>query len=324
LLKYDTIWAKAGYEVAFGQLIYQVKEERKPSTLPIRVIHGKLNTGVKGEYFEVLFSNLNGGLVSYRYAGREMIEAIPMPNFWRAPIDNDCGNLMPQRYAQWKIASMYLTHKSMEGFNQPLPVIVENDNSLSITFVYFMPTTPKAECELTYTIYGDGTIQTLLSYDPVKDLGDMPEFGVMMKMDADYDRLEWYGYGPEETYADRMQGAKLGIYRNCVSDNMAKYLVPQECGNKSGVRYAKVMDVKGRGLLFTGENLNFSALAYTPHEIENARHGYELPKAHYTVVRVAKGQMGVAGDDSWGAKTQEEFLLDISEKMTFEFSFKGI
>lgn len=324
LLKGDMIWAKAGHEVAFGQMVYQVKKEQKPTTLPIRVIHGKLNTGVKGENFDVLFSNLNGGLVSYRYAGREMIEAIPMPNFWRAPLDNDCGNLMPQRYAQWKIASMYLTHKSVEGFNQPLPVIVENHHSLSITYRYFMPTTPAAECELTYTVFGDGTIKTILSYDPIKELGDMPEFGVMMKLNADYDRLEWYGYGPQETYADRMQGAKLGIYRNRVSDNIAKYLVPQECGNKSGVRYAKVMDVKGRGLLFTGENLNFSALPYTPHEMENARHEYELPRVHYTVVRVAKGQMGIAGDDSWGAKTHEEFLLDVSKKMTFEFSFKGI
>ena len=323
-LKQDTMWAKAGHEIAFGQTVYQVKEEKKPIELPIKVIHGKLNTGVKGENFDILFSNLNGGLVSYRYAGREMMEAIPMPNFWRAPIDNDCGNLMPQRYAQWKIASMYLTHKSAEGFNQPLPVIEEKENSLSITYKYFMPTTPAAECELTYTVYGDGTVRTMLSYDPVKELGDMPEFGVMMKLDADFDHLEWYGYGPQETYADRMQGAKLGIYRNLVNDNMAQYLVPQECGNKSGVRYAKVMDAKGRGLLFTGENLNFSALPYTPHEMENARHGYELPKVHYTVVRVAKGQMGVGGDDSWGAKTHEEFLLDVSRKMTFEFSFKGI
>lgn len=323
-LKEDTLWAKAGHEIAFGQTVYQVKEEKKQSTLPMKVIHGKLNFGVKGENFDILFSYLNGGLVSYRYAGREMIEAIPMPNFWRAPTDNDCGNLMPQRYAQWKIASMYITHKAAEGVHQQAPVIVENEHSVSITFHYYMPTTPATDCELTYTIYGDGTVKTSLVYDPVKELGDMPEFGVMMKLDADYDRLEWYGYGPAETYADRLQGAKLGIYRNCVGDNMAQYLVPQECGNKSGVRYAKVMDVKGRGLLFTGENLNFSALAYTPHEMEHAKHGYELPKVHYTVVRVAKDQMGVAGDDSWGAKTHEEFLLDTSRKMTFEFSFKGI
>ena len=253
-----------------------------------------------------------------------MIEAIPMPNFWRAPIDNDCGNLMPQRYAQWKIASMYLTHKSWDDFDAKTPVIKEEENQVSITYTYYLPTSPRSECELTYTVFGDGTIETRLSYDPVKGLCDMPEFGVMFKLNADYDNVEWYGLGPQETYADRTQGAKLGIYKNKVKDNMAKYLVPQECGNKTGVRYAKVTDYKGRGMLFEGDGMNFSALPYTPHEMENAHHPYELPPVHYTVVRVAKAQMGVGGDDSWGAKTHEEFLIPVTKKLEFSFRIKGI
>ena len=109
---------------------------------------------------------------------------------------------------------------------------------------------------------------------------------------------------------------------------MAKYLVPQECGNKEEVRYAEVTDRKGRGMRFfmTAENgpMSFSALPYTPHELENAMHPYELPKVHYTVVRAAKGQMGIAGDDSWGALTHPEYLLDVSKKMVFGFCFCGI
>ena len=75
---------------------------------------------------------------------------------------------------------------------------------------------------------------------------------------------------------------------------------------------------------FTGDGMEFSALPYTPHEVENAMHPYELPEVHYTVVGVSKQQMGVGGDDSWGAKTHPEYLLDTSEKMTFTFTFKGI
>ena len=82
----------------------------------VRSLH---DFGVKGENFDVLFSYLNGGLVSYRYGGVEMIEMIPKPNFWRAPTDNDCGNLMPMRYAQWKIASLYLSHKYPTGGHYP-------------------------------------------------------------------------------------------------------------------------------------------------------------------------------------------------------------
>ena len=130
--------------------------------------------------------------------------------------------------------------------------------------------------------------------------------------------------GPEETYSDRCHGAKLGIYRNKVTDNMAKYLMPQECGNKVGVRYAKVTDEQGNGLLFEGNEMEFSALPYTPHELENAMHDFELPNIHHTVVRAAKAQMGVGGDDSWGSSVHPEYLLDVSSKMKFEFSLKGI
>ena len=327
-LKEDTVWAKRGHEVAFGQGVYKVEAPAK-AVKPARfeVIRSGHDFGVRGENFDVLFSYLNGGLASYRYGGVEMIQMIPRPNFWRAPVDNDNGSLMQMRCGQWKLASMYLSHKYPTGGHYPgmhIPEIEVLDDSAKITFTYAMPTTPATECKLSYQVYGDGSIRTTLIYDPVEGLGDMPEFGVMFKFDADYDNVTWYGMGPEETYVDRCEGAKLGIYRNKVEDNMAKYMVPQECGNKVGVRWASVTDRKGRGMLFTGDAMEFSALPYTPHEMENAMHPFELPQVHYTVVRVSKQQMGIAGDDSWGARTQEEYLLDTSKPMEFSFVFKGI
>ena len=332
LLKKKTLWAEAGHEVAFGQYVYQVEETEKLSECGVELVKSLHNIGVRGENFQVMFSVLNGGMVSYKYAGREMIEAIPKPNFWRAPTDNDCGNLMPMRYAQWKIASMYATHKdfrSKERYapsNAPETTVYEN--SVEVAFKYLMPTTPVSECRLAYEVFGDGRVKTTLTYDPVKELGDMPEFGVLFKFNADYDHVKWYGLGPAETYADRKHGAKLGIYENSVSDNMARYLVPQECGNKEGVRWASITDRKGRGMLFEMDKNNgpmmFSALPYTPHEMENAMHPYELPEVHYTVVRAAKGQMGVGGDDSWGAHTHPEYLLNTDGKMEFSFVFKGL
>ena len=330
-LKEDRIWAKAGHEVAFGQYVYEVEEEKRPCTKEIEVIRSTHNIGIRGEHFEVLFSGLNGGLASYKYAGKEMIESIPKPNFWRAPTDNDNGNHMPARYAQWKIASLYATHKDYRENTYASilkPELEVNGNTAKITFTYLLPTTPESRCTLSYEVDGEGKVKTTLSYDPVKELGDMPEFGVMFKINADYDHLEWYGLGPAETYADRNRGAKLGIYRNLVKDNIAAYIVPQECGAKTGVRYAKVTDRKGRGMLFEMDEksgpMMFSALPYTPHEMENARHPYELPEVHYTVIRAAMGQMGVAGDDSWGAPTHPEYLLKADAKMEFSFSFKGI
>lgn len=324
LLKEDRSWADAGHEVAFGQKIYKKSTVFHASQKPIRVVHGKVNIGVKGEDFDCLFSMLNGGLVSYRYAGKEMIEKIPMPNFWRAPVDNDNGSMAPARYAQWKIASMYISHRNGGMFDNVPTKVEEKNNTVKITYTYFMPTTPSSKCEVSYTVFGDGTIETKLMYDPVEGLPDMPEFGMMFQFDADYDNLTWYGMGPDETYADRRHGAKLGIYSNKVADNMAKYLVPQECGNKVGVRYARLVDAKGRGILFEGDELSFSALPYTPHELENAAHVYELPQIHHTIVRVAMAQMGVGGDDSWGSWVHPEYHIDVTKPLEFTFRFKGI
>ena len=330
-LKEDKVWAEAGHEVAFGQYIYKVEAPKKACPEGVEVIRSTHNIGVRGTHFEVLFSVLNGGLTSYKYAGKEMIEAIPKPNFWRAPTDNDCGNLMGMRYGQWKIASMYLSHKDFrKGPYGPgnIPEVEVNEKTVKVTYTYLMPTTPTSKCKLSYEVFGDGRVKTTLIYEPVKELGDMPEFGVIFKFNADYDRVEWYGLGETETYSDRKKGAKLGIYANKVADNMARYMVPQECGAKEEVRWAKVTDRKGRGMLFEMDEHNgpmmFSALPYTPHEMENAMHPYELPEVHYTVVRAAKGQMGIGGDDSWGARTHEEYLLKTDKKMEFSFVFKGL
>ncbi|MCH5248762.1 MAG: DUF4981 domain-containing protein [Lachnospiraceae bacterium] len=342
-LKEDTLWEKAGYEVAFGQAVVakvenayeennvvEGKNKSRKGAKPYTITYGVYNVGVRGDEFEALFTS-GLGLTSYRYAGKELLARTVKPNFWRAPTDNDEGNNMMGRYAQWKIASLYLTAKNCGVERQaPMgtlydnPVVKEEKDHVKLTYLYDLQTTPAAQCQVIYRVYGDGRIETTLSYDPVKELGDMPEFGMMFQCDADYDHVEWYGNGPEESYEDKKEGARLGIYRNLVKDNMAQYMVPQECGNKTEVRYAKVTDRKGRGFLFTGDGFNFSALPYTPHEMELARHAYELPKVQYTTIRVAGQQMGVGGDDSWGALVHPEYLIDVSGKVEFTFTFRGI
>lgn len=345
-LKHDTAWANAGYEISFEQNVFYLPDDKKlkadgwikeackqdlqdshcaagTAGDKLSVVHGSWNIGVSGRDFKALFSILHGGLVSYRYAGREMIESMPMPNFWRAPTDNDRGNMMMQRYAQWKTASMYITPKDEKGIIND-PVVKEKAGSVSISYTYYMPTVPKTFVDVCYTVEANGTVTVHMTCSPSAELIEMPEFGMMFKMSADYDHLKWYGLGPEETYCDRTQGAKLGIYSDLVSENMARYLVPQECGNKMGVRYGKVTDALGRGLVFAGNGMNLSALPYSPHEIENAGHDFDLPEVHYTYVRCALAQMGIGGDNSWGAKTHKEFLLPRGKKMSFEFCFKGV
>ena len=319
VLLYDTIWAERGHEVAFGQGVYTVEGADDSSDVSepqmFEIADGAYNIGVRGMHFEALFDKGGKGLVSYVYAGRELIKAIPKPNFWRAPTDNDCGNQMPFRYAQWKTASLYQQIKE--------PAITKNDTDVIIKYCYVLPTTPASECFVTYKVTGDGNINTTLEYEAPDGVTDIPEFGMLFRFDADLENVAWYGLGPADTYCDREKGGKLGIYHKKVAENLAEYLVPQECGNHTGVRSVSITDNKGRGVRFTGNDLSVNVLPYTPHELENAMHAYELPPVHYTVARIALKQMGVAGDDSWGARTHEEYLLDASNKFVLSFDFKG-
>lgn len=333
-LKQDTLWAKAGHEVAYGQYVYQVEKEVEVCNLPVEVSVCESNIGVKGTDFHAIFDRGSRGLVSYKYGGKQLLSEPPKPNFWRAPIDNDAGNRMGMRLGQWKLASLY-------GRIKDTTWNIE-ENRFFIRYTFELPTHPTSECKLSYTVYGDGLVNIALDYVPNDMLPELPEFGVIMKLPADYDNLSWYGLGPDENYSDRNKGARLGFYSNKVKDNMAGYVNPQECGNKTGVRYAKLTNSSNAGILFTCNDggiqtipseattvagrklpMELSALPYTPHELENAMHVYELPQVHYTVVKASLMQMGVGGDDSWGAPVHEEYRIE-NKELHFEFSFKGI
>ena len=320
----NELWADAGYEIAFGERV--VKKEKKPYSAKgkLRLVDSPRNIGIHGEHFSAIFSGMTGGLISYRYGGVEYLKKQPAPNFWRAPVDNDIGNLMPFRSAQWKIASMYASAKKKEFFENAFPEVKEEKDSILLTYEIYLPTKPSAKCEVSYRVFADGTIETDLSMDLKKALGPLPAFGMLFTLDADLDTVEWYGRGPEETYEDRKEGGKFGVYKNYVKDEFADYLNPQECGNKCDVRWAKVCDRKGRGLKFFSDGMSFSALPWTPHEIENASHKNELPKVHYTIVRCDLMQSGIGGDDTWGALPLPEYCFPEEGHLRFRFYFKGI
>ena len=328
-LKEGREWAEAGYETAFGQGVWNVAGERKPCpAAPALEIHeSHWNIGIRGESFSVMFNRALGALDSYRWGNREMLKAPLLPNFWRAPTNNDMGNRMPQRYAQWKIASLYAQtglERESARKNDAVRPVREADGSVSFSMICDLPTSPKASCTMEYRVHPCGKVDVRMRYDPVAELGEMPEFGMILKMDADYGRVRYFGLGPAENYIDRREGARLGLWEYTAQENYTPYLMPQECGNRTGVRRAEITDDRGRGLKLWLGGGEFSALPWTPHEIENAAHGFELPGVNYTVVKMSSRQMGVGGDDSWGARTHPEYLLDISRPLEFAFSFRGI
>ncbi|WP_299093234.1 glycoside hydrolase family 2 TIM barrel-domain containing protein [uncultured Metabacillus sp.] len=315
-LKEKTIWADQGHEVAFGQFIYDVE---KVETLPVvkdsafHVVHGDVNIGVHGTNFSVLFSRAQGSLVSLNYAGNEMIASPPYPLFWRAMTDNDKGNHFAFDSHGWYTSSLFRKCTAID--------IEEQTDKVTVSFKYELPISKDVHVVTAYTVYPNGYIHVSYSYAGASQLPDLPIHAMSFKLSADYNQLTWYAQGPEENYEDRVHGARLGIFKNKAEDNVSAYLVPQESGGRTGVRYVKIADGKETGIKIAYKEKPFqcNVSPYTAFELENAAHHYELPNIHYTVVTVAGRHMGVGGDDSWGAPVHEEYHIKADQNFDFDF-----
>ena len=314
VLAEDTIWAEKGHEISFAQQIVKTPEITAPMTAhKAEIVYGDFCIGVNGEGFSMQFDKREGGVSSLVYNGVEYITRAPKVSFFRAHTDNDTGAGYPCENAQWQIAGKCA---KLLGFETK-----ENADSLEVTFKFLAPTVPSFEYKVTYIAYFDGRLGVKAEYDGVKGLSDMPVFAMDFKMKKQYDKFTFYGMGPDENYIDRNNGARLGLYTLTALENFTKYLNPQECGNRTGVRYVNVYEENGAGLNFTATENPFemSVLPYNAYELDNAMHRDELPDPTYTWVRIAAKQMGVGGDDSWGAPVHKEFKINSEEAMSLEF-----
>ena len=314
VLAEDTIWAEKGHEISFAQQIVKTPEITAPMTAhKAEIVYGDFCIGVNGKGFSMQFDKREGGVSSLVYNGVEYITRAPKVSFFRAHTDNDTGAGYPCENAQWQIAGKCA---KLLGFETK-----ENADSLEVTFKFLAPTVPSFEYKVTYIAYFDGRLGVKAEYDGVKGLSDMPVFAMDFKMKKQYDKFTFYGMGPDENYIDRNNGARLGLYTLTALANFTKYLNPQECGNRTGVRYVNVYEENGAGLNFTATENPFemSVLPYNAYELDNAMHRDELPDPTYTWVRIAAKQMGVGGDDSWGAPVHKEFKINSEEAMSLEF-----
>ena len=310
----------------------------KAEPQPLHIVKSDINLGVSGEGFELLFSSSVGNLISYKYNGAELLESVPTPSFWRAPVDNDHGNGRDFALAQWKLASLYRKCANIEvkepgqdwnsykwfGANGTAEYDAKRGETISVRYTYDLATSPATQCVVTYTVHPGGVVDVAMDYAAVDGMPELPDYAMVFQLSADYDQVQFYGNGPLDNYCDRSEGARLGIFSTTTKDEIEPYLVPQECGNHTGVRWMTVTDHRGRGLkIFGAMPFETSALPYTAHELENARHPYDLPAVHHTYLRASLGQAGVAGDDSWGAPVLDECTVK-NETKHFAFSFRGI
>jgi len=309
-------WAPKGHVVAWDQLPLS---DRVPSpaavdaaSFPKPALQESADgVTIQGRDFSVRIGRASGAIESYRLGGRELIASPLVPNFWRAPTANDHGNHMPQWGGVWREAAAKRTVASLRSEPQPAGAV----------HVTAAMTIPAADTTATYayTIYGNGVVEIAVTIDPKGGkLPVIPRIGMQMEMPGAFDRVAWYGRGPHENYWDRKTGAAVGVYHARVADMPYQYVRPGESGQRTDIRWATFTNSKGAGFKVTGFPVfEMSAWPYRQGDIEGIAHPYQIPHRDNVTVSLDYHQMGVGGDDSWGARTHPEYTLPANQNYEY-------
>lgn len=277
---------------------------------------------VNGKNFSVAFSEMNGYISRYDVDGRPMLKdsCDITPNFWRAPTDNDYGAGLQTKYSAWLNPGLTLARLDSE----------ERDGRAIVNASYRMRNIP-ATLDISYTIDGNGAVKVVQTMTPNSDgkASDMFRFGMQIPMPATFDRVDYYGRGPEENYADRQQAADLGLYSQSVDSQAYPYIRPQETGTRTDLRRWAVLDASGAGLEFTSDRpFSASALHYFIGTLDGGpvkpnSHWGEIDRDDVTNVLVDYAQMGLGCIDSWGALPLPQYRLPFGS-YTFTFTITPV
>jgi beta-galactosidase len=259
---------------------------------------------VTGDGFSVHISKASGAIDSWKVKGEEQLFSPLVPNFWRAPTDNDRGNRMAERHAVWRQAA---EHARVGGVR----IRREVDETAFVQVDQTYPDAADTAGTLTYTFTPVGDIRVTFKVEPKgKGLASLPRVGLTMQIPLAYDQVTWLGRGPHESYADRKDAAFFGKYTLNARDFYFPYVEPQECGNRTDTLWVTFTDRTGKGIRITGDpKINFGVLPYTAGELSARKHPWELNPCGNWIVTLDYGQMGLAGEDSWGALPWPEYQL---------------
>jgi beta-galactosidase len=290
---------------------------------------------VSGKDIKLIFDLSAGILESFQSNGKELLLKGPSPDFWRPPTDNDYGNRMDRRLAVWKKAGERMKVVRADITQPEMGKVV-------ITFKYDiagLDSQKIAGYSSVYTIFASGDVVVKNSFNKVSEkVPEIPRMGMQMQLPEEYLNLKWYGRGPHENYADRWTSAEVGLYESSVADQYVPYIRPQENGYRTGTRWITLTDDNGNGILVSGIPLFcFAALNNlhddfeSPGKLSDYRKDAKTANTHTINVKprelislnIDLGQMGVGGDDSWGAPVHKEYRL-LEDKYEYSFRIRPI
>ena len=300
------------------------------------VLENDLALEVSGSSFTMANDNVSltidkqkGAIQSWKLEGELVSEHPIQPNFWRPPTDNDLGNGMDQWAQIWQKA----TYESQASLSQ---TPTKTKEGYCFQQVFSLPDNC-AKVQLSYCLLATGALEVNYRFEPLKDsLPNLPRLGLYMTLNQDYKNLEWYGKGPDETYWDRQLGMKTGLYKRAIQNDFHRYSRPQETGNKTNVRWCRVMSPSVFIVATAPERFNTSAWPFAMQELDfiagkdgtasasglvpvTSKHGAHIQIGNTVQWNLDLLQMGVGGDTSWGRLVHEEYTIPAK---VYEYSLR--
>lgn len=303
--KEDLLWAEKGYEIAFEEfrLPYTSDKSALDPEGILDIIKQESDIIINGDGFQYTFNKQNGNLSQITYYGNDFLSAGPRLNVSRPSIVNEISIWTRAEYMDWyewgldslihEVKSVYMEKISDNEF-----VINTEIHSFS-----FKERTLQFISNVIYTFLGSGDL--IMDHHVIchlefparrasQDIQWIQKLGLQMKLAEGIEGLIWYGRGPFETYPDRKTGAKTGIYKVSVQEIEMPYILPQEFGNHTDVRWAVVTHESGNGLAFIGEDL--MNVSINPYEnLESAWYPFQLKRTNKVTLNIDHRVSGVGG-----------------------------
>ncbi|NQY28420.1 MAG: DUF4981 domain-containing protein [Flavobacteriaceae bacterium] len=332
--KEATTLLKKGHEIAWDEFILQKGNSIDNSLLVLNdlAITNSEQIVISNTDVHLILDAQSGEIITWNYKGNEITKSPIRPNFWRPPTDNDLGNGMNKWANIWKDATYNSTAKLIKS---PKKIAV----GVRYSVAYKLPST-EASVIIDYTIHANGVLKVDFNFNPNKEtLPNIPRLGMYMTLAHNFKSLSWYGNGPEESYWDRKTGVKTGVYSENISDGFHRYSRPQETGNKTDVRWAKISSdnlsltvVAKANLLntsawpfemaaldFNSEDAGVSASGLVP---VTKKHGADIKIGETVQWNIDMMQMGVGGDTSWGRLVHPEYTISANKIYEYSFTIK--
>ena len=322
-LKEKTIWADKNYEIAFEQIELKTQNSfisTNHSSVKFKEISNSEDfIEIQGRNFSAIFDKNLGTFCSLKYAGKEMLVSAPIFQGYRAPTDNDAGfgNWLAKDWRNNGLDSLKRVVISSE-------IVSQNESEITIKAVTeSFAAKGKIIHECLWTVKGNGEIDVTNHFTPEGDLPELPRLGVAMALSGDLRNYEYYGRGPYENYVDRKESCPIGIYRSTVAEQYVPYPHPQETGNREEIRWLKLTDKKGKGLMFTclSGTMSGSALHFTTDDLDKATHAYKLVPREEVILSLNAAMLGL-GNSSCGPAVLKKYAVEQkTHTLTYRIKF---